>query len=247
MLSLSEGQIRALLLDLDGTLLINDMQEFMPRYRRALLDRMGSILPPGAFLEALDAGIRALWYNDGQGGTNEEVFKEAFFARVEQPSEQVMPLFEAFYREDFEALKDCTQPDPQARAMVSLAREKGYLLAVATQPVFPLPAILARLRWANVPATEFEYDFVASYESMRACKPHPVYFEQILDHLGCRPQEALMVGDSLDADMAASRIHIKTFWLTREQQGNPPEVGADACGDMRDLTDLIETGDIDEF
>ncbi len=244
---MEDKKIRALLLDLDGTLLINDMQEFMPRYRRLLLDRVGDILPTGTFLEALDSGIRALMRNDGRKDTNEDVFKKAFFARVEHPPEQVMPLFDTFYREDFEELRDCTQPDPLAREMVALAKDQGYKLAIATQPVFPLEAILARLRWAEVPAKEFDYDFVACYESMRACKPHPVYFEQILTHLGCRPQEALMVGDSVDADLGAARIQIKTFWMRRGEAKLDRGVVCDAQGDMEDLIALIETGAIDEL
>ena len=163
------------------------------------------------------------------------------------PREEIEPLLETFYRTDFETLAPLTARDPDARELVQLLQREGYQTAVATQPIFPATAILARLRWAGVSADEFRYDLITSYEIMRACKPRRAFFEQVLGHLGCRPSEALMVGDSIDMDMPAGRMGLRTFWVDRGRgaQNAPPE--CDAYGSLRDLITLIQTGAIHEL
>jgi len=239
--------MKALLLDLDDTLLINDMDAFGQHYIKALLAKVRKVCPPQPFLEALEVATRAMLYNDGTNGTNAEVFRQEFFPRIGRSPEELMPLFEEFYAQDFETLRRYTAVDPDARPLVELAFERGYQVAIATQPVFPLAATLARLRWAGVGAEEFPYDFIASYETMSACKPHPHFFATILERLGRAPGECLMVGDSLDADMAAGKWGLKTFWVCRRRESGPAAAPCDLQGSLRDLITLIETGGIDEL
>ncbi len=235
---------RALLLDLDDTLLLNDMDTFGNAYYHALVNKMRSHIPPTQFVEALNAGVSAMWRNDGRGATNQDAFMREFFARVDRTPSDIVPLFDEFYRVDYEALRVHTQPDPDARRLVTVARARGYQIAIATQPVFPRTAVLARLRWANVPENEFAYDFCASYEQMSACKPSPVFFRDVLHHLGRAPEECVMVGDSIDSDLAAGKLGIGTFWVDR---GRWPatDPGADAHGTLGDLIALIESGGLD--
>ena len=240
------GVVRALLLDLDDTLLINDFEAFLADYFPLLVAKMEAVCPPAQFMGALDAGMRAMLANDGSGGTNAEVFAERFFALLECPPERVMPLLDAFYTDDFELLREHVAPDADARPLVELAFDRGYQVAIATQPVFPLSAIRARLRWAGVGAEVFPYDFVVSYETMSACKPHPYFFQSLLARLGRQPDECLMVGDSLETDMPARLLRLKTFWVNRGQS-QPEEVTWDAQGNLSDLIRLIETGEIDEL
>lgn len=239
--------VRALLLDLDDTLLLNDMETFAPGYFRALLDKMRTVCPPVRFMEALQVGTEAMMRNDGRNGSNADVFAREFLPRVDRRAEEIMPYLERFYREDFDALRRLTGVDPDARRLVSLARARGYQLAVATQPIFPRDAILARLRWAEVPDEEFRYDLITSYEMMNACKPHRAYFRAVLEHLERRPKECVMVGDSVEADLGAGRLGIKTFWVDRGRGDAPRSVRADARGNLADLIRLIETGEIDEL
>jgi len=181
--------IKALLLDLDGTLLINDMRTFGPHYSQSLTRKFGHLCPPGLFLESIQVATRAMAHNDGSNGTNAEVFWAEFFPRVGRGPEEMMPLFDQFYAHDFELLRKHTAPDPDARALVELVFARGYQVAIATQPMFPMVANLARLRWAGVGADEFQYDYIASYEGMKACKPHPHFFAELLEHLGRAPEE----------------------------------------------------------
>jgi len=239
--------IRALLLDLDDTLLVNDMQDFASGYYRALLGRLGTVCPPVRLMEAFQAGTSAMLRNDGRGLTNEEVFYREFLPRTGCSREEIVPLLEAFYQRDFDALEVYTASDPDARRLVKTARARGLQLAIATQPLFPRTAILARLRWADVPHEEFGYEYVSSAEVMTACKPHPVFFRTILEALERGPDECLMVGDSVESDLPAARLGIKTFWIDRDRGVAPEAVAADAKGTLADLISLIETGAIHEL
>lgn len=241
------SKMKALLLDLDDTLLLNDMETFAAHYFKALLAKTRKVCPAELFMASLEAAMRAMFYNDGTDGTNAEVFAREFFPRIGRSPEELMPLFEEFYAQDFEALRQHTTVLPEARVLVELAFAKGYQVAIATQPMFPLVAIKARLRWAGVGAEEFPYDFIASYETMRACKPHPHYFASILERLGRLPGECLMVGDSPDSDMAAGKLGIKTFWVRRERESESTAVSCDAQGSLRELIALIQTGGVDEL
>lgn len=238
-------KIQALLFDLDDTLLINDMETFGQQYFKALMAKVQRFCSLQVFLPALEAATRAMWYNDGQDGTNAEVFAREFFGRVGCKPEELMPIFDEFYTREFEGLRQYTSVDPDARPLVQLAFACGYQVAIATQPMFPLSAIRARLRWAEVGAEEFPYDYITSYEVMSACKPHPHYFATLVERLGRRPEECLMVGDSVESDMAAGRYGLKTFWVMRAPQAQVLTINAQ--GALRDLMMLIETGRINEL
>ncbi|MCD6303103.1 MAG: HAD family hydrolase [Anaerolineae bacterium] len=237
--------IKALLLDLDDTLLINDMSLFMEPYFQALARHMGPIIPMEQLMPALFSGTRAMRENDGSNGTNAEVFAETFFQQVDTSPDVLLPAFQAFYRQEFQTLASLTEPDAMAAPLVERSLSEGLQIAIATQPLFPLAAIEARLAWANVGTDQYGYDLISSYEIMRACKPHRAFFAQVLEILGREPQECLMVGDSVTSDMPASRLGIKTFWVDRGRDES--YTGADAQGSLRDLYELLETGAIHEL
>jgi FMN phosphatase YigB (HAD superfamily) len=239
------GRIKAVLFDLDDTLLINETEQFMTTYFRALLAYMRKACDPQRLIEALQVGTRAMMDNDGTHGTNAEVFRAQFVQRLDGDAATVLPLLESFYEREFDGLRGSAQVDPAARAAVAWAFQHGYQVAVATQPLFPLAGIRSRLRWADVPAEEFPYDLITSYEVMSACKPHPAYFRQVLEHLGRAPQECLMVGDSFEADMPARKVGMRTFWVDRGRRPLPPVVPADAWGDLADLLNMMQSGEID--
>ncbi len=59
-------------------------------------------------------------------------------------------------------------------------------------------------------------DFLVTPEQAGATKPAPAIFEAALAQAGCGPQEAVMVGDSWQADVVgASAVGIRAIWLNR--------------------------------
>jgi FMN phosphatase YigB (HAD superfamily) len=48
---------------------------------------------------------------------------------------------------------------------------------------------------------------------MESCKPSASFFTQVCGMIGCAPKDCVMVGDDADADMPASLVGIRTFYV----------------------------------
>ncbi len=69
------------------------------------------------------------------------------------------------------------------------------------------------------------FDFVLTSAACFYRKPHPRAFELALAHWNIAPEEAVMVGDSLEADIqGANNLHMKAIWITRRAQFNEDDV-----------------------
>ncbi len=63
------------------------------------------------------------------------------------------------------------------------------------------------------------FDFVLTSAACYYRKPHPRAFELALARWNIRPEEAIMIGDSLQADMrGAQDLKMNTIWITRRSQ-----------------------------
>lgn len=237
--------IRAILFDLDGTLLQSDMNVFMPHYLQALTARLAHLIPPSQLSAQLMRSTRLMMANTDPTRTNQQVFDADFYLKIGHSREEVLPILEDFYTHDFARLRDLTQPKPEARAVVQAALTRGYDVAIATQPVFPLTAVRQRLEWAGV--ADFAYRLVTSYENMHACKPQPAFFQEVLAVLGRSPGECLFAGDSPSDDIApATQLGLHTFWVT-DAASDPADstVHARWRGGLGDLHRLIVSGELD--
>ncbi len=199
---------KAILFDLDGTLLEHDMRnDFIPQYFALLTRHLAAWIPPDKLVACVMRGSDAMTGNDG-GRTNEEAFAEVFYPLVGHSREEIEPHFMDFYTHVFPTLRRYTAPKPEARLAVQTAFDKGYDVVIATNPHFPAIATQHRLAWAGV--EDFPYRKVTSYENSCFAKPSLGYYQEILDELGCAPEEALMVGDEA-MDMVAARLGCVTF------------------------------------
>jgi FMN phosphatase YigB (HAD superfamily) len=199
--------IQAILFDLDGTLLSNNMDDFLPHYFELLGRRMAHIMRPKPFLAHLMRATRVMIANDGHA-TNEQVFAKAFFPVNGHLRQEVEPLFRDFYANDFPSLRRYTQRKPEARHIVQLAFDLGLKVVIATNPVFPAVAVHQRLAWAGV--DDLPYDLVTTYENSWAAKPNLLYFEQVLERIRQPASATLVVGDE-DMDMVAAHLGCRTF------------------------------------
>src|SRR5450759_5673689 len=76
------------------------------------------------------------------GKTNREVFSEDFRKRTGIDVEAHWDVFDDFYRDVFPTLGDGYGPVPGAREAIAQARALDLRVAVATQPIFPVAAIM---------------------------------------------------------------------------------------------------------
>jgi FMN phosphatase YigB (HAD superfamily) len=235
--------ISAILFDLDGTLIDNDPSVFMPPYFRGLATRLSSHIPPETLTPALETATRAMFRPRTGILTNSDVFWAEFLPRVGQTYEQIKPIVDKFYRDDFLRLRRYMKRKPEARLLIEAAFAAHFAVAIATQPLFPLTAIEQRMAWGNVDG--FPYALVTSYEIMRTTKPDPRFYLEVCERIGHLPASCLMVGNDPDADIRpAAAAGLQTFWLA--DQGQLPIAGlpGDYCGDLNDVRLLIESGNL---
>lgn len=240
--------LKALLLDLDDTLLGNAMESFIPAYFKALTDFITEIQPPERLIEQLLIATRTMDGNDGTGPTNEEVFSSAFFPALGAPREELEPRFERFYAEAFPLLRPLTKPRPSAPRIVEWAKQRGLQVAIATNPMFPRTAIEQRMEWAGVGVDRFPYDLVTSYENSHATKSSPAYYREILEVLDRRSEECLMVGDNWDWDVVcAAEIGIPGYWIA-EPDAQPPSKGISVVGQgtLDGFCEFAHSGSLEE-
>lgn len=229
--------IRAVLLDLDNTLLENNMDQFVPAYLELLGQFIADHYPPEAFIRHLMRATDAMMANDGSGRTNQEVFDAVFFPAIGRTREEMEALFEEFYATRFPALRALTRPVPIARPLMEWLFRQGFQVAIATNSLFPRTAIDQRLAWAGVPVEEFPYHFITSYEVMHASKPHSAFFAEVARVLGRAPEECLMVGDEWKMDIRPARqVGMQTFWIADRKAPHPAsEPPPDGQGELADF------------
>jgi FMN phosphatase YigB (HAD superfamily) len=232
-----EYPIRAILFDLDGTLLSNNMDLFLPHYFEALTAYVADIIQPERFMSRLMQATEMMLTNDGHV-TNEEAFAEAFYPLAGRSREEMEKIFADFYSKKFPSLRQYTQRIPEARQVVQLAFDQGYDVVVATNPIFPATAVEQRLKWAGV--ADFPYRLVTTYENSRAAKPNLLYFEQVLEAIGRSPEMSMVVGDE-DMDMVAGHLGCRTFLVLGPRTDLAPTTPTPTYqGTLADVGELLK-------
>lgn len=205
--------LKAVLFDLDGTLLPMDQTTFSKAYFGRL---MGRICPlgysPETFFAAMKKGIDAMTANNGTR-TNEAAFWEAFCSVCGEGIRERQPDFDRFYAEEFDEIAAVCGYNPKAAETVHAIRASGIRVALATNPLFPAVATRKRIRWAGLDPEDFE--LYTTYETIGTCKPNPDYYREVLARMGLDAADCLMVGNDVAEDMvAASSVGMRVFLLT---------------------------------
>ncbi len=196
-------KIKAVIFDLDGTLLPMVQDEFIGGYFKLLGKKAASCgYDAEKLLKVVWKGTGAMIKNNGEK-TNEEVFWELFVSVYGEGSMSDKKMFDEFYENGFDGVKSFVGFNPECAKMVYGLKEKGYRVALATNPVFPAAATEARIRWAGLLPDDFE--FYTTYENSSYCKPNPKYYEEVLAKLGISAGECLMIGNDVDEDMLPAR------------------------------------------
>jgi HAD superfamily hydrolase (TIGR01549 family) len=204
--------LKAILFDLDGTLLPLDQDYFVRVYFKSITAKLaGDGYDPKRFSDAMKVGIYKMSKNDGSD-TNENVFWKSFSAAYGKDCKVDEPLFEEFYEKCFPTLQSEVGYSSRADEVVGELKSRGYRLVLATNPVFPRVATLERMRWAKISPEDFE--IITTYEGSRYTKPNPDYYRALAEELGVLPEECLMVGNDTTDDGSAAKAGMKVFILT---------------------------------
>jgi len=204
-----------ILMDLDDTLLFNNMDTFLPTYLQGLSGHVSSRVNPKLFTESLLRATRKMTEKNLPAGTLEETFDSHFYPAIGIPKAEIHDQIEQFYTTKFHLLQSLTRPNPQAIQLVQEFFRRGWEVIIATNPLFPRTAILQRLEWAGLSADQYPFLLVPSYEIMHFAKPHPAYYAELLGQAGWPDRPAFMIGNSLPDDIQpANQLGLPAFWLT---------------------------------
>jgi FMN phosphatase YigB (HAD superfamily) len=226
-----------LLLDLDDTLLQNPLDKFFPAYMSALSSHLAPYVDPKKMVPQLIHATNQMIEKDDPCDTLETVFDDDFYFPLGLQKEQLAAPIHDFYEHDFNNLKKVTSPMPGAKQLMDYAFRQGWGVVIATNPVFPRIAVLKRLEWAGLPADEYPYKLITSFEYMHFTKPHPAFYAEILGQLGWQEDPVCMVGNSLADDLLpAGELGIPGFWV----DGDDPSA-------LNKLPLLSAAGSLDEI
>ncbi len=230
---------KALLLDLDGTLLDLDIEKFIPAYIEALSGKFNNFISQDNFIKHLFGATNKMVKNEDPAKKNETVFYDEFCRNIGISFEQLKPLIEDFYRNDFPNLSCWGQVHPHAQSVIEAAKKNNLTLVLATNPIFPAVAILQRLSWSGLSAEQFQ--LITTMENMHFCKPNPAYYLEITRNIKCPPENCLMAGNDTVEDLSASKAGIDTFLVEDFiLQRSEKEPISNYRGSLKDLALFID-------
>ncbi len=202
---------KAILFDLDGTLLNIDMEVFLQYYFAAMMKaaQERGYTDVKKLVEQVYRSTDVMIANRCAQTINEEAFMLDFLTACSYPEQEARDFFDDYYRLFFPGLQKYCRPFPGVAEMMDTVFARGLKVVIATNPVFPIAAIQQRLDWAGV--GHFPFELITSYENMHYTKPHLEYYQEIADRIGVEAADCLMVGNDVDEDMPAGKIGMKTF------------------------------------
>jgi FMN phosphatase YigB (HAD superfamily) len=221
-------RLTTLLFDLDGTLVDMQRRGLELRFMLRAFRRFAPAIRPWRFRRAFWEAAERL-QRHGTEKTNYEVFLETLCARSRVDRFALDRIVREFLVHDFPHLSDRFLPIAGSRETLQLARRLGYRVVLATNPVWPLAAIQARLRAGGL--DDFQFDFISHSEVMTRCKPDPRYYRELLERLQARGEECMMIGNDRRKDLPAKDANIRTFLIGT----HPPDPRMDASGTLEDL------------
>lgn len=230
---------KAILFDMDGTLVPMDMKEFTSGYFKFLGKRLAPFgIPQDELVAAIWAGTGAMAKNDGSR-TNAEVFWSHFEKLTGVSEESIRPECDDFYGREFVEAKIFTQDNPLAIEAVKIAHEKAPKVILATNPLFPMAGQITRMGWVGLKPEDF--DHVTSYEADSYCKPNPMFFTELCKKMVINPSECLMIGNDEYEDMyCCTEAGIDGYLVTDTMIPSSEHPWNGPRGTFKDLIEMLK-------
>lgn len=211
---MNKEEIRLLLLDFDGTLI---------DYRRAEYYAIREVLTKWNVDEVEMAARRynaineGLWARFRLGEIDAQSIRSLRFQKLfdelalnRDPIQSNAEYLESFISH--------SKVDPEVLLGVQKLKEAGYSLMVLTNGFHATQK--RRLEQAGLLP---HLDGYLTSEQVSQPKPSPAMFEQALKKFGASPHEALMVGDTIESDIAgASALGIPSILIAPQPPSTPP-------------------------
>lgn len=206
--------IKAVLVDLDDTLLINADKVFVPEYLRLIDAFIEERWQYPQISHVLRQYIQAATGLRDPRQSISDLAESVIAAATGRSSDEIRTTFADFYAHVYPQLQDCIEQVPLAPRLIDALQRREYAVVIATNPLYPAEAIRQRLAWAGLPDDLTQYALVTHSENMHFTKPDPAYYAEIIARVGVEPDEALMIGDNIDNDIEpAAKLGLYTYLI----------------------------------
>ncbi|MGI6585083.1 MAG: HAD family hydrolase [Gracilibacteraceae bacterium] len=227
-----------ILFDLDGTLLPLDIEMFTKIYFNEMGQLFKDMIDPKMLVKHIWTATSEMIGNT-EYKTNEEVFMDRFSKLIDGDINSYKERFDFFYDTLFHKAKEAAESQSLIIDSIAILKKKNYKLVVATNPLFPRKAIHHRIEWAGLDLKDFEY--ITSYEDNHFCKPQPEFYKEVLEAIGKKPEQCLMVGNDVQEDLIALKLGIKTFLIKNHMIHRTEEaINSTYEGDYEDFYSFVK-------
>jgi FMN phosphatase YigB (HAD superfamily) len=212
--------IKAVLFDLDDTLLDINLTAFVARFlwgRAKILSRAARVPLPLAYAWQAQGYLEINAPGRRQDSlTNGEYFdrRVSELSGVPMDEASLVNAFGFYEREYIRRFRDglvMARPQRGARKTVERAMSLGYTVALATNPTFSLAVDLVRMEWAHV--DDLDFRLISHIGNSTRCKPEARYYQEFCAQLGLAPEECLMVGNDASRDFPRPDIGLCTAYV----------------------------------
>jgi FMN phosphatase YigB (HAD superfamily) len=239
-----------ILFDLDDTLITNSQDVFIPAFLKMFSDHLGQHSEePEKIIPKLVASTQKMMQNNDPTLRLKEVFDQDFYPSLNWEYDQLLPQIEDFYQNSYPNLRELTSPIQASHLVVRQMLDRGYQIAIATNPIFPLEAVHRRLDWAGLTEEKKSFTLVTSYEDMHFAKPNPAYYTEILSLIGCPETPIVMVGDNKSADIDPTQeLGFPTYWVSEKADyTQTPNDAPFGIGPLNGLVSWIDSHSIEDL
>lgn len=211
--------IKAVLFDLDDTLLDLNLTAFVARYLSGEAKLLGEISGE-PYVRTMAALTHAAMAVDSQKRTDDLTNKELFDEYVRRacgiPLDDpvIADAVECYERTVVPTFRDGlvqARPRPGVPEAMAAVNDLGLIAALATNPLFSLACDEVRMEWAGVRAEDFAA--ISTWDNSTRAKPSARYYQEFCAGLGLAPEECLMVGNDIKRDFPRPDIGMPTAYV----------------------------------
>ena len=207
--------IKAVIFDLDNTLL-----DFISMKESAVSSAVNAMIEAGLDIDEKSSYERIITLYQETGWENQQIFDIFLKEKTGEVDNKYLAAAIVSYRRAREAT---LRLYPDVQRTLNILGKMGLKLAVVSDA--PSREAWMRIYYLNL---HHVFDLVLTFDDVGERKPSPKGFEMALEKLGIKTDEALMIGDWPERDVAgASKLGIKTIYAKYGDTFGTVESGAD--------------------
>ncbi len=238
--------MKTYLIDLDDTLLGNDMDTFIPPYLKLIADTLKEYASTNEVIQTMMEATQLMMTQDQPNITLKNCFDEYFYPKLGINFNAVQPILQDFYATRYLQLGELTQKRLEAIKLIDTLVSRGDRIVIATNPLFPDFAVQPRLDWAGLPKENYKFEMITTYDDYHFSKPHPAYYAEVLAQIGWPEGPVIMIGNDNENDIEpAQKLGLATFYINPDEERNHQYVldgePSDASGWLDKVTPWVDS------